>query len=114
MEEVEEALTDLFKNKQKPDAIFTTGDRITTASFASLKKMKQKKYDVGFTGFTNIQVSDLFSPPLTVIRQPAFEIGQTATELLIQIIESKLPVTDFERKVFETSLIIRDSSQKKI
>ena len=74
--------------------------------------MKQKK-EVGFTGFTNTNLGDLFSPSLTVIRQPAFEIGQTATEFLIQIIESKRPVTDFETKVLETELIIRESSIKK-
>lgn len=111
-DEVEEALTGLFKSKTKPDAIFTAGDRLTTVCFGTLKRMKQKK-EVGFTGFTNTQLGDLFSPSLTVIRQPAFEIGQTATELLIQIIESKRPVTEFETKMLETSLIIRESSSKK-
>lgn len=110
--EVEDAIASLFKSKTKPDAIFTAGDRLTTVCFGVLKRMKQKK-EVGFTGFTNTQLGDLFSPTLTVIRQPAFEIGQTATELLIQMIESKRPVTDFETRVFETSLIIRESSMKK-
>ena len=73
--------------------------------------MKQKK-EAGFTGFSNTQVGDLFSPSLTVIRQPAFEIGQSAIELLIQMIESKRPVTEFQHKVLETELIIRESSIK--
>jgi LacI family transcriptional regulator len=111
-DEVEEALTGLLKSKTKPDAIFTAGDRLTTVCFGFLKRMKQKK-ELGFTGFTNTQLGDLFSPSLTVIRQPAFDIGQTATELLIQIIESKRPITDFETKVLETNLIIRESSMKK-
>jgi LacI family transcriptional regulator len=111
-DEVEEAITSLFKSKTKPDALFTAGDRLTTVCFAILKRMKQKK-DAGFTGFTNTQVGDLFSPSLTVIRQPAFEIGQTATELLVQIIESKRPVVDFETRVLETNLVIRESSIKK-
>jgi len=111
-QEVEDALNNLFKLKVKPDAIFTAGDRLTTVCFGILKRMKQKK-EVGFTGFTNTQLGDLFSPTLTVIRQPAFEIGQTATELLILMIESKRPVTDFETKVLETNLIIRESSMRK-
>jgi LacI family transcriptional regulator len=49
-----------------------------------------------------------------VIRQPAFEIGQVAIEMLIQIIESKRPITEFETKILETELIIRESSQKKV
>lgn len=113
-QEVEDALNSLFKGKVKPEAIFTAGDRLTTVCFGLLKRMKQKRGDVGFTGFTNTQVGDLFSPTLTVIRQPAFEIGQTATELLIQMIESKRPVTEFETRVLETSLIIRESSLKRV
>jgi len=111
-QEVEDAITSLFKAKTKPDAIFTAGDRLTTVCFGFLKRMKQKK-EVGFTGFTNSRLADLFSPALTVIQQPAFEIGQTATEMLIQIIESKRPVTEFETKILETNLIIRESSLKK-
>jgi len=111
-EEIEEAVNVLFKSKLKPDAIFTASDRITTVCFGVMKRMKQKK-EVGFIGFTNTNLGDLFSTPLTVIRQPAFEIGQNATELLIQIIESKGPVTEFETRVLETELIIRESSLKK-
>jgi len=110
--EAEEAIASLFKGKTKPDAIFTAGDRLTLACFGIIKRMKQKK-EVGFTGFSNTQVGDLFSPSLTVIRQPAFEIGQSATELLIQMIESKRPVTEFQNKVLDTELIIRDSSVKR-
>lgn len=112
--EAETAINELFKSKIKPDAFFCAGDRLTNACFGILKRMKQKKYEVGFTGFTNTQVGDLFSPPLTAVRQPAFEIGQTATEFLIQMVESKRPVTEFETKMLETELIIRESSIKKV
>jgi LacI family transcriptional regulator len=109
--EVEQAVDALYKGRTKPDAFFTAGDRLTTACLAVLKKMKLKK-EAGFTGFTNTSLADLFCPSLTTIRQPAFEIGQTATELLVQMIESKRPVTDFETKVLETTLVIRESSLK--
>lgn len=110
--EVEDALNNLFKGKLKPDALFTAGDRLTTVCLALLKRTKPKR-EVGFTGFTNTQVGDLFSPSLTVVQQPAFEIGQVATELLIQMIESKRPITTFETRKLETNLVIRESSLKK-
>jgi LacI family transcriptional regulator len=47
------------------------------------------------------------------VRQPAFQIGQVATEMLIQIIESKRPITEYETKILDTELIIRESSLKK-
>ncbi len=111
-QEIAQALAALFKGKTKPDAIFTAGDRITTECFKELKNLKQK-VNVGFAGFTNSRVGDLFDPPMTVVQQPAFQIGQTAIEMLIQMIESKRPVTEFETKILDTKLIIRESSMKK-
>jgi LacI family transcriptional regulator len=113
LEEIKEAIEELFKGKTKPDAVFCASDRITTLCFGVLKNLKPKR-NIGLTGFTNTKVGEFFDPPLTVVRQPAFEIGQTATELLIQMIESKRPVVDFETKILDTELIIRESSLKKV
>jgi LacI family transcriptional regulator len=109
--EIEDVLAALFKSKTKPDAIFAAGDRITIICFSLLKQMKLKK-EAGFIGFSNTGVGDLFSPSLSTIRQPAADIGQSAIEFLIQLIESKRPVTEFQNKVFDTQLIIRESSKK--
>jgi LacI family transcriptional regulator len=111
-EEIDEAISQLFKGRTRPDAIFTASDRITTVCFAALKKLKPKK-DLGFAGFSNTKVGELFDPPMTVVHQPAFEIGQNATELLIQMIESKQAVVDFETRILDTELIIRESSLRK-
>jgi LacI family transcriptional regulator len=113
LEEIEDVIAELFKGKIKPDAIFTAGDRITTLCYGVLKELKPKR-ELGFAGFTNTKVAVLFDPPMTVVRQPAFEIGQTAIELLIQMIESKRPVVDFTTKILDTELIIRESSMKKV
>lgn len=67
---------------------------------------------MGLVGFSNIDLAELIEPPLSVIRQPAFEMGEIATKLLLQIIESKRPVTDFETKVLSTELLIRGSTKK--
>jgi len=110
--EAENAIAELFKGKPKPDALFTGGDRLTIECFGFLKRLPQKT-EIGFIGFSNSLVGDLFSPALSVIRQPAFDIGQSAIELLIQMIESKRPVTEFQHKVLETELIVRESSKIK-
>ena len=110
--EAEEALTELQKGELVPDAYFTAGDRLTIVCYGILKEMKQNS-EAGFLGFSNTQVGDLFSPTLSTVRQPAFEIGQSAIELLIQMIESKRPVSEFQHKVLETELIIRESSGHK-
>lgn len=113
LEEVEDAIKELFKETDQPDAIFTASDRITTLCFGVLKKMKLKKFP-GFIGFCNTKVGQLFDPPMSVVRQPAFEIGQVAIELLIQLIESKRPTTEFKKRMIDTELIIRASSKKPV
>ena len=69
---------------------------------------------MAIVGFSNSTVVELISPSLTAIKQPAFEMGQVATELLINLIESKRPVTEFEKVVLQTEIFIRDSSPNKI
>ena len=68
--------------------------------------------DIGLMGFSNSEITELIDPPLSIIKQPAFEMGQIATELLFQMLESKRPVTEFETRVMAPQLIIRDSSRK--
>lgn len=59
-------------------------------------------------GFSNSDVVELLKPTLSYVRQPAFEMGRIATELLIGLIEAKYPVTEFETKVLDTELFLND------
>lgn len=111
--EVENALNQLLKLKKKPDAIIASADKLTTNCLRYLKKRKLKvPDDMGLVGFSNLDLTDLLSPSLSVVRQPAFEIGEVSTELLIKQIESKRGITDFERIVLPPQLLIRESSTK--
>ena len=110
--EIENALAELENGRVRPDAVFTASDRITTFCFELIKDLKIKK-ELGFAGFTNSKVGQLFNPPMTVVKQPAFEMGQVATQLLIEMIESKRPIVNFQRKLLDTELIIRESSLKR-
>jgi LacI family transcriptional regulator len=104
-EEIELAIKDLMAQQEKPDAIFVGGDRICNCCLTVLKKLKIS--NISLAGFSNSDVLDLFSPSLTSVRQPAFEIGQLATEMLLQLIEAKYPVQEFENKILPTNLFIR-------
>ncbi|MBG6236096.1 LacI family transcriptional regulator [Pedobacter sp. CAN_A7] len=108
LDEVESAINSLMNLPEKPDAIFVAGDRLSVGCLMVLKKLNIKvPDDIGIAGFSNSDVLDLLNPPLTAVHQPAYEIGQIATEMLINLIESKYPVYEFENKVLDTSLSIR-------
>ena len=110
-DEVDLAINTIMKRKNKPDALLAASDRLTTACLTSLRMLKKRvPEDIAVIGFTNTNLGDLFNPALSTIRQPAFEMGQVATELLFQIIESKRPVTQFETRQLETEMFVRDSS----
>ncbi|HEX7902377.1 MAG TPA: LacI family DNA-binding transcriptional regulator [Chitinophagaceae bacterium] len=109
--EVEEAVSQLLESPQKPDAILAISDKLTTGCLRTLKKKGiNVPNEMGLVGFSNTDLTELLDPPLTVIKQPAFEMGEVATTLLLQLIESKRPVTDFETKTLATELIVRGSS----
>jgi DNA-binding LacI/PurR family transcriptional regulator len=112
--EIEEAVSKLLKGKQKPDALVTASDRITTSCLTALREAGKKIPDeIAVFGFTNTNMGELFNPSLSAVRQPAFDMGQIATELLISVIESKRPVTDFETRILETEMFFRESTEKK-
>ena len=112
-DEVEFAIKELLSMDERPEAIFVGSDRLTISCMHILKKLGIKvPDDIAIVGFTNSDVAELFDPPLTVVRQPAFQIGQLATEMLIKTIESKWPVEEFTTEQVETELIARASSQK--
>ena len=112
-EEVEAALDQLLELPNKPDAILASADKLTTNCMRYFKKHKIRvPEDVALIGFSNLDLTDLLSPSLSVVRQPAFEMGQLSTELLIQQIESKRPVKDFERSILPPQLFVRESSEK--
>ena len=112
--EVEDAVNSLLKLKQRPDAIFASADKLTTGCLRILKAGGiLVPDDMGLIGFSNTDLTELLDPPLSIIKQPAFEMGELATTLLLQLIESKRPVKDFETRVLLTELLIRGSTKQK-
>lgn len=112
--EVQTVVDELFANTNRPDAIFAAADKLTTNCLRIFKAKKMTVPDyIGLIGFSNIDLAELLNPPMSVIRQPAFEMGEVAMKLLLQVIESKRPVTDFETKILTTELLIRGSTKEK-
>jgi DNA-binding LacI/PurR family transcriptional regulator len=114
-EEVEDAMDKLLKLKQKPDAVFASADKLTTncMRYCKTKKVAIPK-TLAVIGFSNLDLTELLSPSLSVVRQPAFEMGRIAAELLIKMIEAKRTTTDFEIKMLQPDIFVRDSSVRNV
>jgi DNA-binding LacI/PurR family transcriptional regulator len=112
--EVEDIMKNAMSGNNKPDAILACSDKITT----NIMRYTQKENisipnQIGLLGFSNLDLTELLAPPLTVVRQPAYEMGRIAAELLIKQIESKRPLKQFEDVVIKAELHQRDSSKRK-
>jgi LacI family transcriptional regulator len=111
--EIFNSIKELLSLKEKPDAILAASDRLSTNTLAILSEKQIKiPEQIALAGFTNSINAQIFMPPLTAVIQPAFDIGKKATELLVELIESKKPVTAFEKVILDTQLEIRLSSMR--
>lgn len=115
LSENQQLLHELLTLPLRPDAIFTTWDKITTTTLSILRQLKIRiPEDIALLGFTNTLLADDLNPSLSAVHQPAFEMGRKATEMLLSLINSKYPVTEFETITLPTKLFTRNSTAKKI
>jgi DNA-binding LacI/PurR family transcriptional regulator len=66
--------------------------------------------DVSVVGFDDLRLSAFTSPPLTTVRQPATEIAELATKLLLDLTHGKTVETMLH--LLEPRLIVRASTAK--
>jgi LacI family transcriptional regulator len=75
----------LASQKQRPDAVVTCNDNIAVGAYRALHDLGLKiPDDIAVASFNDISVAQFLNPPLTTIRLPSEEIGETAVELLLE------------------------------
>ena len=101
---------ELLSQKIRPDALFTGNNLITLGALETIAEMGLEiPADIAIIGFDDMPWSSTLNPPLTAVRQPAYEIGRRAAELLYQrICEPGRPNVKI---VLETELMIRKSTR---
>jgi len=92
-------------------AIFAVNDPVAVGAVKRMKELGIKiPEQVGIVGFSNNPITEMISPQLTTVEQPAFEMGRRAAEILINEIESKNKISSPSDIKLETKLIIRESA----
>lgn len=96
---------------ERPDAVFSTSDTLTIGCFRYLQmKGIRIPEEMAIIGYCNSELTGMFCPPLSVIRQPAFDMGEAATRLLLDMIESKRSHKNFRTLKLPAELIFRGST----
>jgi LacI family transcriptional regulator len=105
-----ELIRSLLKTKAgKLDAILTLNGITTMVILKFLRQLgKRLGQDIALISFDDFELAELLTPSLTVVRQPAAELGRRAAELLFTRMESK-KASPSQEIVLSTTFHIRES-----
>jgi LacI family transcriptional regulator len=109
-EDTRRAVEDMLNEKKRPTAFFTSNNLATRYVFAALLSLGVKlPVEAALAGFDDFELAELTAPTLTVVRQPAQEMGRVASSLLFERIErAELPLTG-TRIALPVEIVLRRS-----
>lgn len=75
----------LMELTDRPTAVFTTNHNITMGFLTAAREQGLRiPEDVGIFGFDCVDICSMMNPPIPVVHQPEWEIGQIASQYLIE------------------------------
>ncbi|RLD79527.1 MAG: LacI family transcriptional regulator, partial [Bacteroidetes bacterium] len=102
----------LFSLKNPPDGIFAVNEIYAAIAMKIANKKGLKiPEDISILGFTDGLISQFTTPSLTTVAQHGYHIGQKSAELLLNEIEFQDTEYQYQTKIIETDLILRDSTK---
>ena len=106
-----------FLDKNKVDAIFAVDEHASVMAMKMAMKMAIKKGlkipdELSIIGFADGVWSRRLTPSLSTVSQHGPEIGEVATKMLIEKLESKEEIYNHKTTVIKTELRQRESTRK--
>jgi LacI family transcriptional regulator len=94
----------------RPTALFCGNDYLAMGVMYALAKHQiHVPQDVALIGYDDIELASMLATPLTTIRQPMYELGYAAAELLLNEIAGDAH-HEHQQIEFRPELIVRDST----
>jgi LacI family transcriptional regulator len=107
----EEAVERILAMSPRPTAVMCANDLLALGVLRGLAARGVRvPDDLAVVGYDDLIFGSMLSPALTSVRQPAFELGVAAAELLLD--EVRNPDHRHREVRFEPELIVRASSQR--
>jgi LacI family transcriptional regulator len=108
------AALEILQLPNPPTAVLVCNNRMTLGLMRALRDLGLKcPHEISVVGFDDFDWSDLFSPRLTTIVQPSYEMGRRATEMLLQVVQAPAQHLDSgerNRLVLKAELRVREST----
>jgi LacI family transcriptional regulator len=89
-EDLSEKLDMLFKQTDKPDALFIANNKLAIETLKKLKSLNIRiPEDISIASFDDIPLFDILPYPISTVAQPVMDICKSATEILFDEINGK-------------------------
>ncbi len=100
---------ELLYESPPPTAIFSVNNMSTIGVLHAMRDLcLRTPDDLSVIGFDDILTGDLLDPPLSVVRQPTYQLGSRAADLLLRRVEE--PDAPVQEVVLAASLVLRPST----
>lgn len=111
-QQIKEGISDYLSRKIIPNAIIGATDVITTRALGILAEMDIKVPDqFAVIGFSNTDIAFSLNPSLSTIRQPADRIGYLALSKMIELIDNKSRIKEYDTILLDTTIQLRNSTK---
>lgn len=104
------SIQEKLNGPEPPTAIFASNNLTMRFVLSALISLGVKvPGDIALAGFDDFDLAEMTSPPLSVIRQPAYEMGKAAINLLFERIEKNEISHEGNRIVLPVEMVLRRS-----
>ncbi|MBE1537314.1 LacI family DNA-binding transcriptional regulator [Actinomadura algeriensis] len=102
----------LADGRPLPDAVFCANDLLALGVQRELLQAGVKvPTDVAIMGYDDIEFSAAAAVPLSSVRQPTYQLGRIATELLLEECDDEGAGHAHQQVMFQPELVVRESSR---
>jgi LacI family transcriptional regulator len=103
-----EAMRQLLTLPERPTAVFLNNNLLALGALLALKELGLRcPEDVGLVGFDDHPWAAVSDPPLTVVRQPAGQVGRAAAEMLLALLNGEQIAEP--RVILDCEVVLRQS-----
>jgi LacI family transcriptional regulator len=106
---------DLCLAHPRPTALFALNCTMGMGAYKAIQELSLEcPRDIALAVFDDVPGGDVFRPQLTVVSQPAYEIGYRATDLLIQRLTNRIPQDQPVAVMLDPELKVRQSTAARL
>lgn len=111
LQEIEGTLKEMMSLRRPPTALFAGNDLVLINILKFVKNNNFKiPNDFALASIDDVPFGDIYTPSITTLSQPVFEIGEKAAKVLLERIKNKDSAVERSVHRFKGKLIVRDSS----